>query len=155
MGWKRRCWVIGSYSAYTDTTIVVLIKFSGDCKRSKHAYPTIWKHHPNLLDLSIRRSCGAISHSSSLSLEAEFYLSHWTQQSAAAVCINILVATVEELRASCPFLECRASTRSLSLTRLLCPRFPIIHVCLLSRTEPLLMLPHSFAPSFSFPPSIS
>lgn len=122
----------------------------------QHPNPARWKHHPNLLYLSIRRSCGAISHSRSLSLEQEFYLSHWTQQSAAAAYINILVAPVEELRANCPFLSIEHLLTHAFLSLILSPLF-LSHLPSLSSISyrPLFTGPTLFCPSsfFSFSPS--
>lgn len=114
----------------------------------QHPYPASWKHHPNLLYLSIRRSCGAISHSHSLSLEQEFYLSHWTQQSAAAAHINILAAPVEELRANCPFWSIEhllTHPLSLSYSLTIVP-FPSSISILYIIQASFLLVPHSFAP---------
>lgn len=115
----------------------------------QHPYPAHRNHHPNLLYLSIRRSCGAIIHSRSLSLEQEFYLSHWTQQSADAARINILAAPVEELRANCPFwsiehLLTHPLSCSYSLT--IVPFPSSISVLYIIQAPFFLLLPHSFAP---------
>lgn len=113
----------------------------------EYPYPVLWKHHPNLLYLSIRRSCGAINHSRSLSLEQEFYLSHWTQQSAAVAHINILVAPVEELRANCPFwcIE-HLLTHPLSLLFSHYCSFSIFHLCPLYHTGPFFYWSHTLLP---------
>lgn len=105
-------------------------------------------HHPILLYLSISCSCGAISHSRSLSLEQEFYLSQRTQQSEAAAWINILVAPVEELRANCPFwsIEHLLTHHSFFLLFFHYCSFPIFHLYPLYHTGHFLLLPHSFAP---------